>query len=127
MRLGPLYEDLSFNHANRLRKVDIELRKDGTMATNPQRVGPLTLEARLKGLDEVLGIQGEINHAAIILGRPQIDLLNYEEETRIRELIAANTWPRGWDGTEAAGDALIDKINRDGTVQPLLLQALEGV
>jgi len=54
-----------------------------------------------------------------------IDLLNFEEQMRIRELIAANTWPRGWDGTEADGDALIDKINRDGTVQPLLLRALE--
>lgn len=42
----------------------------------------------------------------------------YEE--LINELIAANTWPRGWDGTEAPGDALLRKINRDGTVQPLL-------
>jgi len=124
VRLKALYEDLSFNHANRLRKVDIELRKDGTPASNPQRVGPLTIEARERGLAEVLQIQREVNCNAELLGRPLIDLLNVEEEARIRELIAANTWPRGWDGTEAAGDALIDKINRDGTVQPLLLRAL---
>jgi DNA sulfur modification protein DndC len=124
-RLGTLYEDLSFNHANRLRKVDIELRKDGTMATNPQRVGPLTMEARLRGLAEVLAIQAEINEAAVRLRRPEIDLLNREEEARIRQLIEANTWPQRWDGTEQTGDIPIDKIFRDGTVQPLLFQALE--
>lgn len=126
-RLKPLYRDLSFNHANRLRKVDIELRKDGSMASNPQRVGPLTLEARRRGLDVVIDIQDEVNEAAYRLGRPMIDLLNLEEEKRILELIAANTWPRGWDGTEAEGDALVDKINRDGTVQPLLMRALEAL
>lgn len=120
LRLRPLYEDLSFNHANRLRKTEVELRKDGTAAANPQRVGPLTMEARLRGLDTVLQIQREVNENAELLGRPKIDILNGEEETRIRELVAANTWPRGWDGTEAAGDALIDRINADGTVQPLL-------
>jgi len=126
MGLRPLYMDLSFNHANRLRKTEIELRKDGQPAINPQRVGPLTIEARRKGLSAVLGIQDEVNQAAISLGRPQIDILNAEEEARIRELIAANTWPRGWDGTEAEGDALIDKIYGDGTVQPLLAAALEA-
>lgn len=120
LRLKPLYEDLSFNHANRLRKVDFELRKDGTRASNPQRVGPLTMDARLHGLATVLAIQDAINLAALKTGRPCIDLIDAEEEARIRELIGANTWPRGWDGTEAEGDALIDRINRDGTVQPLL-------
>ncbi|HEX3989528.1 MAG TPA: phosphoadenosine phosphosulfate reductase family protein, partial [Acetobacteraceae bacterium] len=42
LRLKPLYSELSFNHSNRLRKTDIELRKDGSAASNPQRVGPLT-------------------------------------------------------------------------------------
>lgn len=97
------------------------------MASNPQRVGPLTIEARLRGLQEILSIQHEVNHNAELFGRPRVDLINAQEESRIRELIAQNTWPRGWDGTEAAGDALVDKINRDGTVQPLLLQALEEV
>ena len=125
MRLKPLYADLSFNHANRLRKVDVELRKDGTAASNPQRVGPLTIEARLRGLAEVLKIQADVNEAAAPYGRPAISLIDEKEERRIRELIAENTWPRGWDGTEAEGDALIDRINRDGTVQPLLGWALE--
>ncbi len=119
-RLKPLYKDLSFNHSNRLRKVAVELRKDGKAALNPQRVGPLTMEARLRGLDVVLGIQNEINAVAIRDKRPTVCLIDAEEEARIRFLIAENTWPRGWDGTEAEGDALIDRIFRDGTMQPLL-------
>jgi DNA sulfur modification protein DndC len=118
LRLRPLYMDLSFNHANRLRKSEAELRKDGTLVKNPQRVGPLTIEARRRGLDTVLAIQAECNNAA--MGRPKIDLINIEEECRIRELIRGNTWPRGWDGTEVAGDALLDVINGDGTLQPLI-------
>jgi DNA sulfur modification protein DndC len=121
LRLKPLYNDLSFNHANRLRKTEVELRKDGTAASNPQRVGPLTLKARAYGLEAVLAIQSEVNAEALRLKRPTISLIDAEEEERIRQLIAENTWPRGWDGTEADGDALVDRINRDGTVQPLLL------
>lgn len=120
LRLKPLYSDLSFNHSNRLRKTEVELRKDGSAASNPQRVGPLTIEARLRGLAEVLAIQAEVNYSADQNDRPRISLIDAVEEARIRELIAANTWPRGWDGTEAEGDALIDRIYRDGTVQPLL-------
>jgi len=130
LRLKPLYQDLSFNHANRLRKVNVELRKDGRMASNPQRVGPLTLQARRRGLNEVLQIQREINDAALsekFAQRPTIDLINDDERARIEELIEGNAWPRGWDGTEAPGDALIDRINGDGTVQPLLMRDLNEV
>jgi DNA sulfur modification protein DndC len=62
-------------------------------------MGPLTFEARLMGLERVLGIQAACN-AAARAGRPEIDLINAEEEARIRELIAAETWPDGWDGDE---------------------------
>jgi DNA sulfur modification protein DndC len=119
-RLKPLYEELSFNHANRLRKADAEKRKDGTTAKNPQRVGPLTMEARKYGLNTVLSVQDEINDAAKRLGRPKIDLISEEERNRILDLIAANTWPQGWDGTEPGGDVLLDKIFNNGHVQPLL-------
>lgn len=125
LRLRSLYEDLSFNHANRLRKSEPEMRKDGTMAANPQRVGPLTMEARLQALGTILSIQAEVNRGAVEAGRPTVDILNAEEEARIRELIDLNTWPDGWDGTEITGDILIDKIYRDGSIQPLLLQGLE--
>lgn len=123
-RLKPLYTELSFEHKHRIRKVDVELRKDGTPAKNPQRVGPLSMAARRYGLQTVLDVQDEINISARELGRPEIDILNPEERDRILHLIEANTWPRGWDGTEADGDSLIERINRDGTRQPLLQVAL---
>lgn len=84
-------------------------------------MGPLTFEARLMGLDRVLFIQTAVNNAADHLGRPRLDLLNAEEEDRIRELIAAGTWPNGWDGDEPTGDMPLDTIYADGTIQKLLV------
>lgn len=105
---------------HRLRKAGFEYLKDGSAAANPQRMGPLTFEARMMGLERILGIQDQINASADRLGRPRIDLINAEEEARIRELIAAGTWPQGWDGDEPTADTPMDQINADGTVQPLL-------
>lgn len=105
---------------HRLRKAGIEYLKDGSAAANPQRMGPLTFEARLMGLKRILSIQSEVNAAADRLGRPRIDLINAEEENRIRELIAAGTWPNGWAGDEPSADTPMDQINADGSVQPLL-------
>jgi DNA sulfur modification protein DndC len=122
--LKPLYEELSFNHKHRLRKADIELRKDGSTASNPQRIGPLTMEARRYGLATVLDIQHRVNREAERLGRPLIDLINVEEFDRIMELIESNTWPDKWTGDEPTADVPIEKIFRDGTAQPLLM-ALE--
>lgn len=105
---------------HRLRKAGIEYLKDGSAAANPQRMGPLTFDARLMGLKRILSIQSEVNAAADRLGRPRIDLINSEEENRIRELIAAGTWPNGWAGDEPSADTPMDQINADGSVQPLL-------
>jgi DNA sulfur modification protein DndC len=124
-RLSALYDSLSFNRANRLRKVDVELKRDGSIVRNPQRLGPLSMEARRSGLAEVLSIQDDVNLEARRQCRPEISLINDIERDRILALIDANTWPDKWDGTEPPGDTPVDKINRDGTVQPLLLQALE--
>lgn len=118
-RLRPVWRKLR-EAPVRLRKRGIELRQDGTPAANPQRMGPLTFEARLWALGEVLGIQAEINASAAALGRPPIDLLNPEEEARIRELVAAGTWPDGWTGEEPTADVMLDRVFADGTVQPLL-------
>jgi DNA sulfur modification protein DndC len=117
--LKPLYRELRLP-ANRLRKAGLERLKDGSVAANPQRMGPLTFKARLMGLDRVLGIQSEINLEAPQIGRPIIDLLNAEEEARIRELIEAETWPQGWDGDEPTADTPMDTVFADGSVQPLL-------
>lgn len=105
---------------HRLKKAGIERLKDGSIAKNPQRMGPLTLEARQMALDRVLGIQAACNDAAARLGRPGISLINAEEEARIRKLIAAQTWPQGWDGDEPMADTIMPTIYQNGAVQPLL-------
>jgi DNA sulfur modification protein DndC len=118
-RLRPLWRELRLP-ANRLRKRDREQLSDGSFAKNPQRMGPVLLDVRLAALEQVIAIQSEINAAADTLRRPRIDMLNAEEEDRVRELIAAGQWPDGWDGDEAHGDELLDKVFADGSVQPLL-------
>lgn len=120
LRLKPLYRWLR-EPAQRLRKPGAELLKDGSLAKNPQRMGPLTLAARAAALEQVLDIQAQIDAAGCWLGRTGIDLLDAEEESRIRELIAAGTWPDGWTGGEPTADIPLDKVFSDGTVQPLLI------
>jgi DNA sulfur modification protein DndC len=105
---------------HRLRKAGIERLKSGKVAANPQRMGPILLESRLMALERLLAIQKEINEAAQQLGRPLVDMINEEEEARIRDLIAAETWPNGWDGDEPVATVPLDKVFADGTVQPLL-------
>jgi DNA sulfur modification protein DndC len=89
MELRPLYAELK-KPTRRLRKDGSETRKDGSLVSNPCRMGPLTLEARLWGLDRVLDIQA----------RAGVDLINAQEQMRIRELISMQTWPNGWTGSE---------------------------
>jgi DNA sulfur modification protein DndC len=105
---------------HRLKKAGAERLKDGSIAKNPQRMGPLTFEARLMGLDRILGIQAEINAAARAQGRPEISLINADEEARIRELIALETWPDGWEGDEPTADTVMETVYQNGAVQPLL-------
>jgi DNA sulfur modification protein DndC len=118
-KLRPLWRELR-EPPVRLRKPGREKLKDGSFAKNPQRMGPITLDARRAALLRVLAIQSEVNEAALRLGRPPVDLLNAEEQARVEELIAAGTWPDGWDGDEPLGDVLLDKVFADGSVQPLL-------
>lgn len=119
--LKPLYRWLR-EPANRLRKAGAERLQDGSIAKNPQRMGPLTFEARKEGLRRVIEIQGACNQAALRLGRPKIDILNDEETGRICALIAAKTWPDGWSGDEPIATTLMDTVYQDGSVQPLLVR-----
>ncbi|QJD98622.1 phosphoadenosine phosphosulfate reductase family protein [Massilia forsythiae] len=105
---------------HRLRKSGAERLKDGSIGKNPQRMGPLTLKARLMGLDRLLAIQAEVNEAARRLGRPLVDMINAEEEVRIRELISLKTWPNKWDGTEPVATTIMDTVYQNGVVQPRL-------
>lgn len=110
----------------RLRKPGAERLKDGSLAKNPQRMGPLTFEARLSALDQILAIQAEVNEAAARLHLPGIDILDAEEEARIRELIAAKTWPNKWTGDEPRADQWLDAVYQNGAVQPLLFREWVG-
>ncbi|HRW07377.1 MAG TPA: phosphoadenosine phosphosulfate reductase family protein [Caldilineaceae bacterium] len=115
LELKPLYRQLKLAK-NRLRKVDPEVRKDGQISRNIQRLGPLTMDTRAFGLEQVLDIQRRAN----------VDLINADEQARIYELWAANAWPRKWDGTEITGDMLIDILTVTGSGaiarQPLLFE-----
>lgn len=123
-RVKPLYQELK-KPMYRLRKNGTDRRKDGTLAANPMRMGPLTMEARRYGLSTILGIQEEINHVAQAEGRPCIDLINAEEQARILDLIETNTWPDGWTGQEFHADRLVPQVLADGVVQPLLYEEVE--
>jgi DNA sulfur modification protein DndC len=115
-----IYRELREDDSKRLKKTGLDHEGHLAGGKNKQRKGPLTLEARLDALERVLAIQSECNAAAVRIGRPMIDILNAEEEARIRELIDANTWPNGWEGDEPTADTPMDTIFRDGSVQPML-------
>jgi DNA sulfur modification protein DndC len=117
-RLRSLYGEIK-KPQYRLRKHG-EVNKNGALAAKQNRLGPLHMEARRWMLEQILGIQAEVNRGAIIQGRPEISLINEEELARIEALMAANTWPDKWDGTEARGDMMFSEIFPDGSVQELL-------
>ena len=97
--LKPLWETLR-KPENRLRQPAGKTKKNGSLAKGQQRMGPLTMDARLWALDEICRIQDQVNDQTQRIGRPVIDILNDEEKARILELINADTWPEGWNGNE---------------------------
>ncbi len=115
MELRGLYAELKMAK-NRKRKAEAELRKDGEYGKNAQRLGPLTMPARAYGLERVLDIQA----------RASVDLINAEEEARIRELWALDTWPNKWSATDINGDELIDAVTVNGmgelVTQPVMVR-----
>lgn len=113
MELRPLYAELKKPH-NRLRKDGTEKRKDGSLVSNPCRMGPLTFDARRWGLDRIKDIQA----------RAGVDLINAEEEAKIIELIEAKTWPRGWDGNEPLASVPFENVRPDGSIQTAMLDLL---
>lgn len=115
LELRDLFAELKKPH-NRLRKASPEKRKDGKWSKNGQRMGPLTMTAREMGLEKVKDIQS----------RAGVDLINAEEEIRIREMWALDMWPQKWMGNEPRADVLLDSISvgDDGrlVIQPLLVR-----
>lgn len=114
--LKPIYEEMK-RPEHRLRKWG-ETKKDGSLAANQGRLGPLTLEARKYFLEQILHIQNQVNTAAANTGRPIVSLIDDDEHRRILELIRLETYPEKWTGEEMRGDEMTDKIFRDGTIQP---------
>lgn len=120
-RLRPLYVELR-RFVHRKQKHG-ETNKDGQLSANPNRKGPLTLQAREWALGEVLAVQADVNAAADVVERPHIDLINAEEEARIRELIAVRTYPNRWNDDDLDATELTSQIYAAGE-QPLLGLAL---
>lgn len=116
--LRPLWAELK-RPCNRLRKTGRELTKDGKLVANPNRMGPLTMDARRMGLDRITEIQNDINRNRG--PNPETILINDEERAFIETAIASNVWPNGWSGTEDRADVPFDEIGRDGYVQPRLV------
>lgn len=118
-KIRPLNRELrEFRH--RKQKAG-ERNKGGELSKNPNRKGPLTLEARTWALGVVLGVQSEINAVAAEQKRPPIDLINAEEEARIRELITNRTYPNKWSDDDPDAIELIPQVYGEGIEQPLLL------
>lgn len=116
--LKPIYRELR-KPQNRLRKTELEKRKDGQAVHNPNRMGPLTMPARRWALGEVLAIQDAVNRKAAPDTR--IDILNSDEHARILELMERNTWPDKWSGDEQRADLPFPAYYRNGIIQPLLV------
>lgn len=112
LSLRPLYAELK-RPQWRKRKAAPERLQDGSYSKNGQRMGPLTMAGRAYGLTQILAIQ----HQA------RVDLINAEEDARIRELWRQNRWPRKWSERDSAADAPIPRltVTVDGIVEQALL------
>lgn len=119
LRLRPLWAELKKPH-NRLRKPTGEKTQSGKLSKNQNRMGPLTMEGRRWGMQQVLQIQEEVNQGARACGDPEYLLINEEERQTIEAMIAANTWPNKWRGDEPRADAPFTEMDEYGRVQDLL-------
>jgi len=100
LELKPLYRELAKSKW-RKRKAEPEMRKNGLFSKNIQRMGPLTMEARVYGLERVLDIQR----------RAEIDLVTVKEGARIQELWSLNTWPERWSDCDVDASLPIDHLS----------------
>jgi DNA sulfur modification protein DndC len=121
LRLRAFYAELK-RPGRRLRKDGSETRRDGSLVSNPCRMGPLTFDARRWGLDQVQAIEQAVNAGAGEM--PRVSLINSEERARILELIEMQTWPRGWAGSEPLASIPFENVNPDGSSQPFMKELL---
>jgi DNA sulfur modification protein DndC len=113
LELKPLWRELK-QARWRKRKTEPERRKDGQYGRNVQRMGPLTMDGREYGLTRVLDIQA----------RAGFELVNRDEETRIREMWALDMWPRKWSARDVDADAPLREALRVTLDGQLVSQAV---
>lgn len=103
---------------HRLRQPGTQRRKDGTIPKNPNRMGPLTIKARMMFFARIDDIQNRINaHPAC---HHSVDILNREEKEYITAAWEAGMFPQGWEGTEPSAAELRAQTYEDGSVQEIL-------
>ncbi|MEL6850500.1 MAG: phosphoadenosine phosphosulfate reductase family protein [Bacteroidota bacterium] len=117
-KLRPIYREMR-RKPHRVRKVG-ERNSDGKLSSSPNRIGPLTMEARMDFFQQILNVQEEINHAARATGKLEIDFLNLEEQARIQWHWKNNVWPQRWTGEEPIATEMHEQQFTDGSVQKLL-------
>lgn len=121
MELKTIYREMR-KPQYRHRKAGGEMRQDGKLSKNQQRLGPLTLEARLYFLNRILNIQNRINSS----GNEKFYLIDSVEEERIREMIDQKVFPLKWSGKEPTGDITLDPVYADGSIMPILFRDWVG-
>lgn len=117
--LRPIYREMR-KPQYRHRKAGGEMRKDGTLSHNQQRMGPLTLEARLHFLHKIISIQHRVNKGNTT--GVQFELINHDEENRIRQMISEKKFPQKWDGSEPTADIILDKVYADGSTMQVMFR-----
>ena len=123
IELKQLYREMK-KPQHRHRKAGGEVRQDGTLSKNQQRLGPLTIHARQHFLSEILKIQCRVNNGNNT--GIKFELINNHEYNRIQQLINSKAFPRKWTGEEPTGDIMLDKVYADGSVMPVMFRDWVG-
>ena len=115
--LRGVYEEMR-SPLYRLRQPGTQRRKDGSIPKNPNRMGPLTIEARMRFFALIDDIQQRINNDPRC--HYQVDILNDEEKSFIAACWEDNLYPEGWEGDEPSAAELHEQIFQDGSRQKIL-------
>src|SRR5690606_20943639 len=103
---------------NRLRQPGTQRNADGSIPKNPNRMGPLTIEARERFYYAILNIQDRINSDP--RAHHKVYLLNKEECDYIRDCWEQGVYPQGWTGEEPSAAEMHEQYYQDGSIQKLL-------
>jgi len=113
-RLRSIYAEMR-SPLHRLRQPGTQRRRDGSIPKKPNRMGPITIESRMRFFAEIEAIQAEINSDPRC--HHPVDILNTEEIEYIRACWQEGLYPTGWTGEEMSAAALYDQVYEDGSIQ----------